>query len=75
MQTLAGFAIGNQWQFENFLIGCDWIGLNVPVSESISKDKVVSNYSYDITSHNSDRDRLFKNTTGSLLSFYIGASF
>ena len=22
-----GFRIGNQWHFENFIIGCDWVGL------------------------------------------------
>lgn len=22
------FSIGNQWQFDNFTIGCDWIGIN-----------------------------------------------
>jgi hypothetical protein len=53
------FKIGNQWQWENFTLGCDWIG----ITRSMTASKISSNiYSYE------------KNST-TLLNLYMGASF
>jgi hypothetical protein len=53
------FKIGNQWQWESFTLGCDWIG----ITRSMTASKISSNiYSYE------------KNST-TLLNFYMGASF
>jgi hypothetical protein len=55
--TGVGFVIGNQWQFDNFTIGCDWIGLN----QSLFKMGTVQ-----------ERDDIgVKNLTLNALNFYF----
>ena len=51
--------IGNQWQWESFTIGCDWIGLNQTVSTIEESGNLKDS---DIP-------------TLSALNFYMGASF
>lgn len=39
------FAVGNQWQWEHFVIGCDWGGLYIPaviLKSEYNKDNVAS---------------------------------
>jgi hypothetical protein len=70
------FAIGNQWQFENFNIGCDWIGFTVPLSKSISNESVTSpSATYDNEQLADDEKTYIKNTSATLLRFYLGATF
>lgn len=56
-----GLKIGNQWQWDNFTLGCDWIGVA----------KRVATLSYD--GEKSDFYNSNSNTT--LLNFYLGYSF
>jgi hypothetical protein len=72
----AAFAFGNQWQMENFTIGCDWFGLEVPIASK------VNNIRYDATASSYDRkdnrEDIRRYVTGvgyTLLRFYLGASF
>lgn len=53
------FRIGNQWQWDNFTLGCDWIG--------ITRSMTTTKKSGNIKSHDKN--------TASLLNFYLGASF
>lgn len=55
----ATLKIGNQWQWDNFTLGCDWIGANKSLSILSQRGKVEDN---DLNSV-------------SLLNFYLGASF
>lgn len=75
-ETIVGnAAIGNQWQWENFTMGCDWIGVNPPLT--------VLNTKYDSANLNdsdkNDLDRSWNNvakvTSWQFLRFYLGASF
>ena len=74
----ATFAIGNAWQWENFQIGCDWIGVHLP---AIYLQKKYSNENVDLTSADSveRRRNYFRNTATMLnvqgLRFYLGAAF
>jgi hypothetical protein len=74
---LASFCIGNQWQWESFTLGCDWVGLGKPVSENSNYE---SNSEFGIRkSRSSDKDFLEKLYISGdsliLLRFYLGASF
>jgi hypothetical protein len=69
-------AIGNQWQFEYFTIGCDWIGVTVPVK------KLQTNYHDFLLAEGEDRraaerimDRMAFQPTPQFLRVYIGAAF
>lgn len=71
----ATFAIGNQWQWENFTLGCDWLGISMPMQV------VDKNHDTDGLS-DSDREqvenawnKLGEVTSLQLLRFYLGASF
>ncbi len=66
--------LGNQWQWDTFTMGCDWIGYFQPVS--------VSNRDGDSTGLSQSDLNSFKSSTSmgeeshlSLLRFYLGASF
>ena len=41
--TAINVVVGNQWHWENFVLGCDWFGLSVPVSTSLSNVKTTTN--------------------------------
>lgn len=58
----AGISIGNEWQWKNFTMGCDWFGLN----HSLVKIK----NTFPTTSFGLDQE-----LTASLLKFYLGYSF
>ncbi len=74
----AELAIGNQWQWDNFTLGCDWIGLMVPVATI----GVRNSFSTKSTISKSDREELDKSWESlakvqsfELLRLYLGASF
>lgn len=73
---VANFQIGNQWQWENFTLGCDWVGYVLPLTSEVSDDKVNSS-TPDVERRrlNDDADTLVKNGHLTLLRFYLGASF
>lgn len=66
--------IGNQWQWENFTLGCDWIGIALPVTTTISSESVTG-ISPDSRYMKEDQDWLVKNPASIGLRFYLGASF
>ncbi len=71
-------AIGNQWQWENFTMGCDWFGAMVPFTTTNISNNYKSNSDLSATTK-SDLDKAWYNlgrtTSYELLRFYLGASF
>ena len=63
----AGLRIGNEWQWENFTLGADWIGVNAKVIQ-INKEKHNGSGDFDLFSIEED-------ITITMLSFYIGYTF
>jgi hypothetical protein len=73
--TAAGFTIGNQWQWENFTLGCDWIGLSVPLEHLIKNENMSGAPEFGQSSLTRNEDYFIKNTANQSLRFYLGASF
>ncbi|MBC7370100.1 MAG: hypothetical protein H7326_00955 [Bdellovibrionaceae bacterium] len=71
----ATFSIGNQWQFENFTLGCDWVGIFLPIASNTTKDVVTANSSYSRSESDSDQKRYLKDSSLQFVRFYLGASF
>lgn len=72
----ASVAIGNQWQWENFTLGCDWIGWSVPITYSTSDEKSYgNNTSNTATDLRSTKEIYLQNGYPLALHFYLGASF
>lgn len=55
-----GMTIGNQWQWDNFTIGCDWIGFGEPIAT---------------LGYEGESSAFARNSTLTVLHFYLGASF
>jgi hypothetical protein len=74
---VGSFVIGNQWQWDNFTLGCDWIGYAVPVMYSISDEvkPTLTDSSYEIREYENDQKRYVSDNSAVLLRFYLGASF
>lgn len=69
-------ALGNQWQMENFTIGCDWFGLELPVASRVYNVRYSANATeYDRKDNREDMNRLVKGVGYTALRFYMGASF
>lgn len=68
----ATILIGNQWQWSNFTLGCDWIGYVAPFSSTVTKEVVAGR---SIEFHEDDKKRLLRDSIPQLLRFYLGASF
>ncbi|MFN7727967.1 MAG: hypothetical protein ACK5P7_02295 [Bdellovibrio sp.] len=73
---VANIQIGNQWQWENFTLGCDWVGFVLPIYSQI-KDDVVNSSTPSLERKRLDDDAqtLVKSNHITLLRFYLGASF
>lgn len=71
---IGSLVIGNQWQWENFTLGCDWIGLAAPLTYSITGDKTPTSAS-EKADFDSDKKLYVTDSSGVLLRFYLGASF
>lgn len=69
------FSIGNQWQWDNFTLGCDWLGLTYPLFRDISESKITTADSYYKERFEDEKDDYTKKVSGKLLSFYLGYSF
>ena len=69
------FAIGNQWQWDTFTMGCDWFGLFVPLTGSYthSRPDGISDSEYD--SEKNEAKKLSMRGHSQLLRFYLGLSF
>jgi hypothetical protein len=69
-----GLSVGNRWQWQHFLIGCDWIGVHLPlanVSSSVG-EPTKSESSEEYNKRKSDWDNFGKNSTYQILRFYLG---
>lgn len=71
----ASLAIGNQWQWENFTLGCDWIGVNPTVSVLKANYDTTGIRQEDKKELDESWEKLAKVTSWQLLRFHIGASF
>lgn len=70
----ATFAIGNQWQWGKFTMGCDWVGINLPVTTTIDSESTTG--TSPSTKHlNDDEDKYLKQTSAIVTNFYLGVSF
>jgi hypothetical protein len=72
----ASVAIGNQWQFDYFTIGCDWFGIMAPISTIGTKSNVtgISNAN-DRAEIEDSWNKIATVTTYQVLRFYMGATF
>ena len=75
----ASFYIGNQWQWENFTLGCDWIGVSAPIFSDVRNEYKNSEaqlrkgyYEEKIENY---ADSFVRKINVSVLRFYLGASF
>lgn len=72
----ANFTIGNQWQWDNLTVGCDWVGLVAPIFSKLNGRSITgSPDTYDISNFEDDIGLYTQNSTLLALRFYIGASF
>jgi len=70
--TAASFAIGNQWLWNDFTLGVDWIGMEYPLMTSFRNESASDNWKYKL------RDKKEEYTgQGAMLAarLYLGASF
>ena len=74
--TSLSLAIGNQWQWENFTLGCDWFGLSQPLMHSFSNESV-SDQPQSIYADQVKRDKkqYGEQLAGMFLQVYLGATF
>lgn len=70
-----GFVIGNQWQWENFLLGCDWFGTSVTVASNVTRSEIALPGSYTSNEMHSEEARFLKESKLQFLRFYVGYSF
>lgn len=71
----ADLAIGNQWQWENFTLGCDWFGLMLPLTTMRSNYDSTGLSEIDKRELDDSWKRISKVTSAQLVRFYLGASF
>ncbi len=70
----ATFAIGNQWQWENFTLGCDWIGIALPFASQVDSESTTGT-TPNPTALKDEQDAFLKKSAALFLRFYLGASF
>lgn len=76
MSTTVGLAIGNQWQWSNWSIGCDWFGYSFPVLSSITNENFIATPgNYAKTNMESDQKIFVTGNTIYLLRLYAGYNF
>ncbi|MFZ3231392.1 MAG: hypothetical protein WA160_14375 [Pseudobdellovibrio sp.] len=72
--TALTFAIGNHWQFSNFTLGCDWVGINLPIIyQTISESTDGS--AQNPTRLADEKDNYLKKSSLLVTNFYLGFSF
>ena len=73
---IANFTIGNQWQWEQFTLGCDWIGIASPLytktSDLTYKGSQDSSIKDDIEA---DQKYYITDNSAILLRLYLGFTF
>lgn len=74
--TLVGnIAIGNQWQWETFTMGCDWIGVNPPLINLKTEANTANLTAYQKQDIEDIWKDLGKTTSYQFMRVYLGASF
>lgn len=74
--TQATFAIGNQWYWDNFTLGCSWIGTIQNLSSTVFNESFTgSGTASDISSFKNYRDERLRAPMAQVLRFYIGYTF
>lgn len=72
----ANLALGNQWQFTGFTLGCDWIGVSLPLSSQITKSTVAGDVSASAqTDYDNAQEALLHKINYRVARLYLGASF
>lgn len=71
----AGLVIGNEWQWDNFNLGCDWVGMSMPFSSNVVSQNYASNDSFYQKELKDAQQRYLKDTFTQGLRFYIGYTF
>ena len=73
------FQIGNQWQLQTFTMGCDWVGLSIPVYSNVSDKRLNAAAAASTTNYNDKLDerskRYSSEINGNFVRFYLGMSF
>lgn len=75
---IGSFVIGNQWQWENFTLGCDWVGIAAPITYQISSRVPETGSTFDESAKRDfedDKKAYVSSSSPVLLRFYLGASF
>ena len=62
--------IGNQWQWQNFTLGCDWVGMGIPFASFVS-----SQYGADNDAIAAARNKYLEDIFAQGVRVYIGAIF
>ncbi len=70
----AEVAIGNKWQMDHFVMGCDWLGFNLPVSSPVKRGFDTKEATGDGGSFDT-YNRISLGTTKQFLRIYFGANF
>ena len=77
--TALNFQIGNQWQWQNFTLGCDWFGFSAPLTSSVSNESITSSNASDAEYARKDsqgeQDRMVKKTSYTFTRLYLGWAF
>lgn len=69
-------AVGNQWQWPTFTLGCDWIGMMVPLDHgSVRTDQAENADPQLVAEERDDFQALAKESRLILLRFYLGYTF
>lgn len=71
----ADIAIGNQWQWNNFTLGCDWIGYMAPVSTLNKSFDAHGATGNDLKDLDKAWDNLANVGSFQFLRLYLGVSF
>lgn len=73
----ADVTIGNQWQWQNFNLGCDWFGYAVPFYSRFYNERAPRNSdaSYETRAFEEDKRYYVSGSSLFLLRLYMGASF
>lgn len=70
----ATILIGNQWQWDYFTLGCDWIGFSQPFSHQVDSESATGS-SPDPIYLKSEENYFLKSSVTMALRFYLGISF
>lgn len=74
--TAVGFAIGNQWQFSSFTLGCDWAGFSYPFTHSVTSESYSANASDLARTYVRDaKTRRLEDFVAQGVRFYLGFTF